>query len=163
MTLLARSVTCPAEGAGGRTINIEVGELSRAIGLKWSVVWPKVRKLDERKNVGKALSPAEEEKLLDAVSDQTSPNRSQTLGTFIRIALLTGMRAGEITSLTWGQVDLMWRVVTVGRAKTSSGTGRQIPMNGDLFSALSVHAAWFTNPLRGSEPGALSLSLWEAD
>src|SRR5437763_12208258 len=142
MTLLARSVTCPAEGAGGRTINIEVGELSRAIGLKWSVVWPKVRKLDERKNVGKALSPAEEEKLLDAVSDQTSPNRSQTLGTFIRIALLTGMRAGEITSLTWGQVDLMRRVVTVGGAKRCSGPGWQVRRTGDVFAELGLDVAF---------------------
>lgn len=140
------------EGAGGRTINMEVGELSRAIGLKWSVIWPKVRKLEERKDVGKALSPAEEQKLLDTVSDQASPNRSQTLGTFIRIALLTGMRAGEITSLTWGQIDLMRRVVTVGRAKTSSGTGRQIPMNSDLFAVLSLHAAWFTKRFGQAEP-----------
>src|SRR5687767_14925453 len=32
------------EGASGRTINMEVGELSRAIGQPWSVLWPKVRK-----------------------------------------------------------------------------------------------------------------------
>lgn len=140
------------EGAGGRTINMEVGELSRAIGQKWSVIWPKVRKLEERKDVGKALSPAEEQKLLNAVSEQASPNRSQTFGTFIRIALLTGMRAGEITSLTWKQVDLMRRVVTVGRAKTSSGTGRQIPMNSDLFAVLSVHAAWFTKRFGQAQP-----------
>jgi hypothetical protein len=42
------------EGAGGRAINMELGELSRAIGQKWSVIWPKVRKLEERKDVGKA-------------------------------------------------------------------------------------------------------------
>src|SRR5262249_38116155 len=118
------------EGAAGRTINMEVGELSRAIGQKWSVLWPKGRKLEERKDVGKALSVEEEKRLLLAVAADTSPNRSQTLGTFVRIALLTGMRAGEITNLTWGQVDFARRVVTVGRAKTASGTGRQIPMNG---------------------------------
>lgn len=140
------------EGAGGRTINMEVGELSRAIGQKWSVIWPRVRKLEERKDVGRALSPAEEQKLLAAVSEQESPNRSQTLGALIRIALLTGMRAGEITSLTWGQVDLMRRVITVGRAKTSSGTGRQIPMNADLFAVLSLHAAWFTERFGEARP-----------
>lgn len=55
------------------------------------------------------------------------------------------MRSGEITSLTWGQIDFMQRVVTVGRTKTSSGTGRQIPMNAELFGVLTLHAAWFTN------------------
>src|SRR5689334_19287573 len=48
------------EKACGRPINMEVGELSRAIGKKWSTLWPGVRKLEERKDVGKALSPEEE-------------------------------------------------------------------------------------------------------
>ena len=129
-------------GVSGRTINMEVGELSRAMGHPWSRLWPKVKKLEERKDVGKALSPEEERRLLDAITDQTSHSRSQTLGTFVRVALMTGMRSGEIIGLTWGQVDFDRRVITVGRAKTSFGTGRQIPMNAGLFAVLSVHAAW---------------------
>lgn len=140
------------DGAGGRTINMEVGELSRAIGHKWSALWPKVRKLEERKEVGRALSPDEERRLLDVLTAQDSPNRSQTLSTFIRVALLTGMRAGEIISLTWGQVDFAGRVLTVGKAKTACGTGRQIPMNRDLFAVLSVHSAWFTKRFGEAEP-----------
>lgn len=46
-----------AEKTSGRTINMEVGELSRAVGHQWSILWPKVRKLEERKDVGIALSP----------------------------------------------------------------------------------------------------------
>jgi integrase len=131
------------EGASGRTVNMELGELSRAIGKKWSILWPTVRKQEERKDVGKALSPEDEAKLLKAATEQKSPNRSQTLATFIRIALLTGMRSGEISALTWGQIDFTRRVVTVGRAKTAAGTGREIPMNSDLFSVFSMHAGWF--------------------
>jgi integrase len=140
------------EGASGRTINMEIGELSRAVGQPWSVLWPKTRKLEEQKDVGKALSPDEEERLLDAVRNQTSPNRSQVLGTFVRVALLTGMRSGEITTLTWGQLDFQRRVVTVGKAKTSSGTGRQIPMNVELFGVLSMHAQWFTSRFGETRP-----------
>jgi integrase len=136
------------EGAGGRTINMEVGELSRAIGKPWSLLWPKVRKLEERKDVGRAISPEEEQKLLEAVPLVRSP----FIGTFVRVALLTGMRSGEITDLTWGQVDFSKRIVTVGRAKTSSGTGRQIPMNQDLFEAFTTHAAWFTKRFGAAEP-----------
>ncbi len=61
---------------------------------------------------------------------------------------MTGIRSGEIISLTWGQVDLSRRVITVGRAKTSSGTDRRIPMNPELFEVLSIHAAWFTSDSR---------------
>ena len=42
------------EKVSGRTINMEVGELSRAIGQPWSLLWPKVSKLEERKDVGRA-------------------------------------------------------------------------------------------------------------
>jgi integrase len=141
-----------SEGSVGRTVNMELGELSRSIEKPWSLLWPKVRKLEERKDVGKALSPKEESKLIAAVVDHASPNRSQTLGTFIRTALLTGMRSGEIASLTWGQVDLSQRVVTVGKAKTSSGTGRQIPMNPQLFEVFSAHADWFTRRFGDTRP-----------
>ena len=55
------------------------------------------------------------------------------------------MRIGEIIGLTWEQADLAKRTITVGRAKTASGTGRQIPMNQELFLVLSTHAEWFTN------------------
>src|SRR5579863_1401401 len=49
--------TRQGEKASGRTINMEVGELSRAIGQPRSLLWPKLRRLEERKNIGRALSP----------------------------------------------------------------------------------------------------------
>jgi integrase len=76
--------------------------------------------------------PREEWRLLTFSMQSDSPNVSPIIATFVRIALMTGMRSGEITTLTWGQVDLASRVITVGKAKTSSGTGRQIPLNEDL-------------------------------
>ena len=129
------------EEASGRTINMELGELSRAIGQDWSVLWPNVRKMEERKDVGRAITRDEEDRLLKSAGESRMP----LIGTFIRIALATGMRAGEITSLTWEQVDLEKRTVRVGRAKTEAGTGRVIPMNGTLFAVFSQHATWFAN------------------
>ena len=112
----------------------------------------KTRKLEERKDVGKALSPNEEANLLNALNGNTSPNRSQLLRTFVRLALFTGMRSGEITNLTWKQIDFERRVLTVGKAKTSSGTGRQIPMNTELFAVLCAHAQWFDARFGNTEP-----------
>ncbi len=129
-----------AEGACGRTINMDLGTLSRAMGKPWRTLWPNLRKLEERKDAGRALSPEEEGRLLEVIPAL----RSVLVGTFVRVALMTGMRSGEIISLTWAQVDLAQRVITVGRAKTSSGTGRQIPMNQELAEVLSAHAVWFT-------------------
>ena len=134
------------ERKSGRTINMEVGELSRAIGQTWSLLWPKVRKLEERKDVGKALSPEEQRRLLDGLETSQSP----ALRTLVPMLLLTGMRCGEAISLQWGQVDLLARNITVGRAKTSSGTGRLIPINDDLAHILAIHRAWFV--VRFGEP-----------
>jgi integrase len=132
-----------AESAGGRTINMELGELSRALGQKWSVVWPKVRKLEQGSDVGRALSPDEEARLLASAAGDTSPNRNEALYPFLCIALSTGMRSGEITGLRWSSIDLDKAVLSVGRAKTTAGTGRQIPINADLVAVLNEHAAWY--------------------
>ena len=135
------------ENVSGRTVNMEVGKLSRAIGQPWSLLWPKVRKLEERKNVGRALSPNEQKALLDGLKDRRTPH----LPTLIPLLLLTGMRAGEALSLTWAQVDLIGKLLTVGRAKTANGTGRVIPINDDLGSILATHRTWFVKEF--GEPG----------
>src|SRR5450759_1897416 len=56
------------EDVGGRTINMELGELSRALGHKQSALWPRVRKLEENHDVGRALSPEEETRMLTAAA-----------------------------------------------------------------------------------------------
>jgi integrase len=54
------------------------------------------------------------------------------------------MRDAEIRNLTWGQVDLEKKFLTVGRAKTEASEGRTIPLNSSLLSALTNHARWYT-------------------
>jgi integrase len=137
-----------AEEVSGRTINMELGELSRAIGQPWSLLWPKVRKLEERKDVGRALSADEQKALLDGLREC----RTAHLPTVIPLLMLTGMRTGEALSLTWSQVDLMNKTLTVGRAKTSNGTGRAIPINDDLASSLAAHRLKFVESF--GEPDA---------
>jgi len=134
-----------SSGAAGRTINMEMGELSRAIGQPWSILWPKVRKLEERKDLGRALSPDEQSRLLDAVAMLRSP----VIRAAIPVLILTGMRSGEALSLKWGQVNLFDRTITVGKAKTASGTGRIMPINDDL-NVLAHHRAWFVDQFGGA-------------
>ena len=130
-----------AEGVCGRTINMELGELSRAVGRTWKELWPRVRKLEERKDIGRALSPEEQDRLLDTLATLRSP----VVRTIIPVLLLTGMRPGEATSLRWGQIDLFDRMISVGRAKTSSGTGRVLPINDELIEILAGHREWFVH------------------
>jgi integrase len=140
------------EKVSGRTINMEVGELSRPIGHPWLLLWPRVRKLEERKNVGRALSSDEQHRLLDGLKDRRTPH----LPTLVPLLLLTGMRAGEALSLTWwGQADLIDKTLTAGHAKTSNGPGRMIPINDELGGVLATHRAWFVKPF--GEPLLLSV------
>jgi integrase len=138
------------EGAGGRTINMELGELSRALGHKQSALWPKVRKLEENHDVGRALSPEEETRMLTAAAHDESPKRNPSLYPFLCIELSTGMRSGEAKTLRWLNVDLDSSVLVVGRSKTNAGKGRQIPFNGDLREVLEAHRRWYV--LKIGEP-----------
>jgi integrase len=137
------------DGVSGRTINAEIGELSRAIGKKWSVLWPTVRKREENSDVGKALSPEEEARLLETTCQK---KRWQLGGTMIRIALMTAMRSGEIIKLRWERIDLQKRFLVVGKAKSRKGTNRMIPLNDDLFHLLSAHHGWFDQKFGEPKP-----------
>jgi len=127
-----------SEGGGNRSINIEVSILSRAIGRKRSELWPSIKPLRERSDVGRALSPEEETRLLAASLKSESP----LIGPFIRLALTSGMRSGETLGLTWGRVNLVDRFLTVGESKSKASTGRIIPMNADLHQVLIAFAEW---------------------
>jgi integrase len=107
-----------------------------------------VRKLEERKDKGRALSPKEQKALLGGLKDRRTPH----LPTYIPLLLLTGMRASEALSLAWAQVDLMGKTITVSRAKSANGTGRIIPINDDLACSLAAHCSWFLEGFGEPEP-----------
>jgi integrase len=92
-----------------------------------AVIWPKVRKLEENSDIGRALSPEEESRLLMAAASDTSSKRNPGLYPFLCIALSTGMRSGEARKLQWFNVDLDSSVLTVGKAKTKKGRIGRFP------------------------------------
>jgi integrase len=120
-------------GAQGRTVNIEIATLRQV--LKASDLWlplaGKVRMLKERHDVGKALTPEQEQALLKATAEADSACHTATV-----LALNTTMRRSEIRLLRWEQVDLEKRVLNVGQSKTEAGEGRPIPLNVVAFEAL---------------------------
>ena len=58
---------------------MELACLSRAIGRTWHELWPKVKKLDEPSNIGRALATQEEERVLGAAVR----NKSRLIHPFI--------------------------------------------------------------------------------
>ena len=145
------------EGAMGSSINAEVMFALRIMDEIGDAVRLKLRRggrlrLPKNENCGQALTPEEEEALLQAARvpevmkgekmDLTS-TRSPAIRPAIMLALNTTMRESEIRTLRWNQVDFLKRIITVGKSKTSAGTGRTIPINAELFSTLAEHKTWY--------------------
>ena len=125
------------EGASNRTVNLELQVLSRAIGRTWRELWPKLEKLQENHDAGRALEPDEEKAILEAAARSTSP----LIYPYLMLLAWTGLRADEARLLRWEQIDFEAGQVVVGKAKTERGTGRAIPMSGALRAALEHHIA----------------------
>jgi integrase len=148
-----------AKGVSNRTINLELSVLSRAIGHPFKLLRPKLKRLEERHDIWRALSNEEEQAIVDAAAR----SRSRLIGPFVRIAPYTGMRRDEIRLLRWSQIDFEKKNITAGKkAKTEAGRGRVIPIGPMLEAILSTHASWYAATFGHSCPtGAHSRSAGE--
>lgn len=137
------------EGAGNRTINLELQILACAMGFTWKALWPRVKRLEENHDVGRALETREEQAILDAAAK----NQSRLIYPFLYTLAWTGMRSDEARTLRWSQVDLRESgEIRVGGAKTEAGRGRRIPISGNLRAVLVQHAAWCESQLGPIQP-----------
>jgi integrase len=85
------------------------------------------------------LEPAEEAKLFAAVDKHSNP----FLGWIVRIAVETGMRSSEITSLRRNQVDLAKRVVRL--IETKNTLPRTVPLS---IGAAAIFRQALEHPIR---------------
>jgi len=76
---------------------------------------------------------------------QLLDNANDRLKIFLYIGFLTGMRAGEILALTWDDVNMQNKTISItkslgqyGLGKTKSRKDRQIPLINKLFEFLST-------------------------
>lgn len=122
------------EGVSGRTVNIEISVLRKIMRhfKAWNAIQDDVEMLAERKDVGIALSPEQESRLLS----ECAKSRSRSLYPLVTTALETGMRKDTVRTLTWGQVDFANQCLTVWKDKTQAGTGRVVPISSRLLQTL---------------------------
>ncbi len=123
------------DGVSNRTVNLELGVLRSILRRyrMWEAIAAEVDFLKESPSPGRALTSDEETRLLAAVSK----SRCRSLYPVVMLAINTGMRASEIRSLTWSQVDFLGQALTVGKSKTAAGTGRIIPLNPRAVAVLT--------------------------
>lgn len=85
------------------------------------------------------LTAEEEERLMAAVDAHSNP----MLGWIVRVALETGMRSSEITTLRRGQVDLKRRIVRL--LETKNTLPRTVPLTS---TAVDIFRQALANPVR---------------
>lgn len=94
----------------------------------------KVKKPSEPRGRVRFLSDEEREALLQACRDSSNP----WLYLAVVVALSTGMRNGELMSLSWKDVDL--KAGRIVLHETKNGERRVVPLAGPALSLLKEHA-----------------------
>ena len=134
-------------GKSASTVRLELSLLSHLftiaikewrVGLFYNPV-ANIRKPAPAKGRDRRLSADEEQVLLKTCDKHSNP----MLGWIARIALHTGMRAGEIKSLTRRQVNLQKR--TAHLSDTKNGSARTVPLTRE---AVNVFCEALSNPVR---------------
>ena len=134
-------------GKSASTVRLELPLLSHLftiaikgwrVGLFYNPV-ANIRKPAPAKGRERRLSADEEKALLKACDSHSNP----MLGWIARIALYTGMGAGEIKTLTRRQVNLEKR--TVHLTETKNGSARTVPLT---KNAVNIFRIALSNPAR---------------
>ncbi len=136
-----------ALGKSNNTVRLELALLSHLftiaiqewrMGLIYNPV-AAVRKPAAGPGRNRRLLSGEEHKLFAACDEASNP----MLGWMVRMAIYTGMRAGEIQTLRRDQVDLTRRVVLLN--KTKNGSARTVPL---ALRAVEVLHEALAHPVR---------------
>lgn len=118
------------------TINLEtrmIGGILRENQM-WRRIAPNFRQLHEHCNRGRALTPHELRKLLEAAGQRPS-----VIEPVIKLILETGMRHKEVRTLRLGNIDLDRRILRIQRDGTKTAAGeRWIPLTDDACETLKI-------------------------
>jgi integrase len=130
-------------GISPGTINKEVGLLSSAINYArrewdWDIPNPAARrKLKEPEGRVRWITRAEASSLIRAAESEP---KALHLADFIRLALHTGCRKGELLGLEWKRIDLQAGLIHLEAEHTKAGRRRSVPMNREARAAIISRA-----------------------
>lgn len=136
-----------AAGKSNNTVRIELAMLGHVfrvaiqewgIGLTFNPV-ANIRKPSPGAGRDRRLSLKEQKRLFDAVAAHSNPMLSWIVG----LAVETGMRSSEITSLRRSQIDVARRIVTL--RDTKNGSARTVPLT---RTAADILRTALENPIR---------------
>jgi integrase len=137
------------DGKSASTVRLELALLSHLftiaikewrVGLTYNPV-ANIRKPAPGKGRDRRITANEEEALIQACNSHSNP----MLGWIVRVALYTGMRAGEIKSLTRQQVNLSKRVALL--TETKNGSARNVPLTREAVTVFREALDHPTRPL----------------
>lgn len=128
-------------GIAPSSINRQMATLKAALqkAVEWEII--KTNPLAQFKQlkldaipVVRYLTTGEEQRLSDALQASTP-----WLRTFVTTALNTGCRRAELWQLTWGDIDLKTKKLTIHGGMAKSGQTRHVPLN---QTAIKTLTAW---------------------
>lgn len=102
------------------------------------------------------LEPGEEEVLLSACAE----SGSKYLAPLVILAIETGMRLGELASITWRNVDLQKR--TVYLADTKNGSARSVPLSTRAVRVLEEMPLSITGRVFAPKVGSMKIAFRNA-
>ena len=117
-----------------RTVDIRLGRLKRFFNLcmDWNLCeqnpLQKVKLLKRDNKIIRYLLQEEEERLM-----KVAP---KMVGRVIQLALHTGMRRGELLSLTWGDIDFKAGIITIPATRAKGKRERYIPLTKTALKVL---------------------------
>lgn len=103
--------------------------MNLCVDWRWIDYPPKLRRQSEPRVRVRWITPLQARNVIDALTMQWMKDISI-------FALATGMRAGEILSLPWAQVNIQQRVAYVTAKRAKSGHARAVPLNADAIAVL---------------------------
>jgi integrase len=125
-----------ATGVANKTINLQIGVMRSVLkrAKLWHIFADEIRPLPVHTQIGRALTLDEKLRLTRKAAIKPE---WQSAHLAMILALNTTMRACEIKSLRWYDVDFFASTIAIRKSKTQAGQ-RMIPLNADALDAIKA-------------------------